>query len=44
MHHWHGAGRESVEGSGDDELAIVVGGEVTESGDLDVHDWMVEWI
>ena len=25
-------------------LAVIVGGEVTESGDLDVHEWMFEWI
>ena len=36
-HDGHGAGRESVEGSGNDELAIIVGGEVTEGCDLDIH-------
>ena len=31
------AGGESVEGAGDDELAVVVRGEVAKGGDLDVH-------
>jgi len=32
------AGGEGVEGSGDDELAVVVCGEVANGGDLDVHE------
>lgn len=37
MHDRKRAGGERVEGAGNDELAVVVCGEVTEGGDLDVH-------
>ena len=37
MHDGHRAGGEGVESSRDDELAVIIGGEVAKSGDLNVH-------
>ncbi len=38
MHHRHRTGGEGIEGSGDDELAVVVSSEVAECGDLNIHE------
>jgi hypothetical protein len=38
VHDRHGTRCECVEGSGDNELAVVVSSEVTKSSDLNIHE------